>query len=185
VTAIAATVEAQAQRRFVILPDRGNSIAAGVMGVALLAIVWWFGLGWIGFLFTALGTVCLCSMILSFRGPSSLPRIEIDNWGIREVSYFGTKMSHPWTVIASFEPDIQEHGEGPDYVLRIKVFQSLEEEDTHFEINIGSYLPKSVNREHALAWMADWLEGIRLQALSGADAIGRLKEPSYLRGAFA
>jgi hypothetical protein len=126
VTAVATTDERQAQRRFVILPDRGNSIAAGIFGVASLAVVWWFGLGWIGFFFTALGTVCVCSMALSLRGPSSLPRIEIDNRGIREVSHFGTTMSHPWTAIAWFEPLIQEHADGTEYVIRIKISRSLD-----------------------------------------------------------
>jgi hypothetical protein len=185
VTAIATTVEAQAQRRFVILPDRGNSIGSGVFGAALLGVVWWFGLGWIGYFLTALGAVCICSAILSNRGLSSLPRIEIDNRGIREVSHFGTTISHPWAVIASFEPDIREHAEGTDYVLRIKVSRSLDEEVEHSDINLDCYLPKSIDRGYAVTWMADWLDQLRLQALSGADALGRLKQPKYLRGVFA
>jgi hypothetical protein len=94
-------------------------------------------------------------------------------------------MSHPWTAIAWFEPLIQEHADGTEYMMRIKISPTLDKEADHSDINLGCYLPKSIDREFAVTWMADWLDQVRQQALSGADAVGHLKQPQYLRGVFA
>jgi hypothetical protein len=126
----------------------------------------------------------LCRPVI--RGLSSLPRIEIDSHGIREVSHFGVTQSHQWTAIAWFEPHVREYADGTDYILRIKSSGSsppggLE----HSELNLNCYLPKNINRDQATTWFADWLDEFRQLAISRDDALRLIRHPKYLKGVFA
>ena len=178
--------DVRAHTRFVILPDRSNSIAVGIFGTALLVAGLYFDLKWLSVLMIALGAVCLGNAVLAIRGPSSLPRIEIDNQGIRGISHFGVTQSHPWTAIAWFEPHVREHAEGTDHSLRIKrLGSSRSNEAEHSDLNLDCYLPKNVDRDQATTWIADWLDEFRRQALSRSDAMQQLRRPKYFKGLFA
>jgi hypothetical protein len=172
-------------RGFVILPDQRSGIEAGIVGAALLFAGVYFGWGLFSIFAIALGAVMAASAILSVRGLSSLPRIEVDNRGIREVSHFGVTQSHQWTAIAWFEPLVREHADGTDYVLRIKGAGSTHSKEAeHSDLNLDCYLPKNINRDHAVTWIADWLDEFRQQTLSRADALQKLRHPKYLKGKF-
>ena len=172
--------------RFVILPDRGNSIAVGIFGAALLFAGLYFDLKWLSALMIVLGAVCVACAVLSIRGLSSLPRIEIDDQGIREVSHFGVTQSHQWTAIMWFEPHVREHADGTDYVLRIKISRAgSSHEPEHSDLNLNCYLPQNNHRDEATTWIADWLDDFRQQALSRSNAIQQLRHPKYLKGLFA
>jgi hypothetical protein len=173
------------RQRLVILPDRRNSIEGIVFGAALLLGGLYFGLNWLGISLIVLGALCVASSALSIRGVSSLPRIEIDNQGIREVSHFGVTQAHQWTVITWFEPHFREHADGTDHVLRIKTSgSSPSKKAEHSDLNLNCYLPTSINREDATVWIADWLEEFRQQAGSRTDALQALRAPKYLKSRF-
>jgi hypothetical protein len=177
--------EVRTHTRFVILPDRGNSIAVGIFGAALLFAGLYFDLKWLSVLMIVLGAICVVYAALSIRGLSSLPRIEIDNQGMREVSHFGVTQSHQWTAIAWFEPHVRENADSTDYVLRTKISQaSPSDEAEHSEFNLNCYLPKNIHRDHATTWIADWLDEFRQEALSRSDAIQQLRHPKYVKGKF-
>ena len=173
------------RQRLVILPDRRNSIEGVIFGAALLFAGLYFGLNWLGISLIVLGAICVASSALSIRGFSSLPRIEIDNQGIREVSHFGVTQSHQWTAIAWFEPHVREHADGTDYVLKIKGSGSTHSKEAgHSDLHLNCYLPKNINRDQAVTWIADWLDEFRQQTLSRADALQKLGHPKYLKGEF-
>ena len=133
-----------------------------------------------------LGAVCVAYAVLSIRGRSSLPRIEIDNAGIREVSHFGVTKAHPWTAIAWFEPHVRENADSTDYVLKIKISQASPSGEVEYsELNLNCYLSKNIHRDQATTWIADWLDEFRQQAVSRTNAIQQLRHPKYLRGLFA
>jgi hypothetical protein len=178
--------EVRAHTRFVILPDRGNSIAVGIFGAALLFAGLYFDLKWLSVLMIVLGAVCAAYAVLSIRGLSSLPRIEIDNQGIREISHFGVTQSHQWTAITWFEPHVREHADGTDYFLGIKISRAgPSDEAEHSDLNLNCYLSKNIHRDQATTWIADWLDEFRQQTLSRGDAIQQLRHPKYLKGLFA
>ena len=172
-------------RGFVILPDQRSSIEASVVGVALLVAGVYFELGLFSIFAIVVGAVMATCAILSIRGLSSLPRIEVDNQGIREVSHFGITQSHQWAAVAWFEPHVREHADGTDYVLTINSSTpSPSDRAEYSDLHLNCYLPKNINRDQATTWIADWLDEFRQQALSRADALQKLRHPKYLKGKF-
>ncbi|MEZ5831867.1 MAG: hypothetical protein R3D05_11860 [Dongiaceae bacterium] len=181
--------EAQSYARFVILPDRRNSIESGIFGTALLLIGAYLGLGLISILFAALGTICVAYAFLSSRGRNSRPRLEIDNSGLREFSIFGRKYIE-WNTVGWLEPRQRVLADGTDHMIRVR-FSSPNNADTdpqplpHYDLVLDSYLPKHADNLLAVTWIADWLEEFRQQAVSGRNALQHLRPPKYLKGSFA
>jgi hypothetical protein len=175
--------------RFVILPDRRNSIEVGIFGAALLAAGLYFELGLFRLLPIGLGAVCVTYTGLSTRGRSSFPRIEIDDRGIHTFSIFGTRSFH-WEGISWFEPFEREVGEGGTQQL-IGVLYSTPDhassdsvEAVRHDLVIDCYLPKRAQNLDVTTWIADWLNELRAQALSHASVLRVLRHPKYLKGVF-
>lgn len=181
--------EAQTHTRFAILPDRGSNIGSGIVGGAFLFAGAYFELGLISILFIALGAFCVVSAILSSRGLSSLPRIEIDNNGIRQIWLFGAK-SIEWRSVAWLEPHLEMGGENADqHSIRVQFVRSAgaaanRPPREQYHLNLDCFLSRAARNLDATTWITDWLEELRREAVSGTNALQRLRHPKYLKGRF-
>jgi hypothetical protein len=173
--------------RFMILPNRSNALSGVILGCAAAAAGIYFQLALFSFLLIGLGLFVATLSVFSFRERAPLPRIEIDNKGIRDVWFFGAR-SIDWTAIAWLEPIAKSRGDSIDHCVRIILGTSNPPKSAdppdHYDLTLDNFLPSEHRDLDATAWIGDWLEEFRKNAVMHPNALAQLRHPRYLEGRF-